>query len=286
MLAAAGGAILLTFGWAYWPTLVKLVSAWNREPDYSHGFLVLPAAILFLWIRSDRFPGWPGKLAWSALILIAASIVVRMLGARYYVDALDGWSLIIWLAGVVWFFGGGRVLRWSLPSIAFLWFMVPLPFGLEHYLKWPLQRISTEISAWCLQFLGQPAFATGNVIDLDGQPLLVAEACSGLRIFMGIAAVAFACLILFQRSWWEKLLIVLAILPISLVANSTRVVITGLLYQLVSSDAGQAFSHNVAGYVMILYALALFLLVLWYLGKLFQEVEEVDVGEILRQRRI
>src|ERR1044071_8913307 len=45
------GLVLLAGAWAYLPTLIEIVKAWIREPDYSHGFLVLPVAIFFLWVR-------------------------------------------------------------------------------------------------------------------------------------------------------------------------------------------------------------------------------------------
>src|SRR4030042_5600683 len=108
--AARVGALLLAmrFAWAYWPTLVELVGAWNREPDYSHGFFVVPLALFFLWARRDSFPGPAAHMAWPGLILIAASIGVRMLAARFFIDAVDGWSILFWVAGVVWLFGGWR----------------------------------------------------------------------------------------------------------------------------------------------------------------------------------
>ena len=56
----------------------------------------------------------------------------------------------------------------------------------------PLQRIATEVSCWTLQSLGMPALAAGNVISIDGTELEVARACSGLRIFVSIVALAFA----------------------------------------------------------------------------------------------
>ena len=36
-------------GWAYAPNFASLVRTWNREPDYSHGFLVIPIALVILW---------------------------------------------------------------------------------------------------------------------------------------------------------------------------------------------------------------------------------------------
>jgi exosortase len=282
---AVGGTILAAaFTWAYWPTLVDLVRAWDREPDYSHGFFVAPLALYFLWARRDRFPGLSARWAWPGLILIGLSIVWRMLGARFHVDAADGWSILVWAAGVAWLLGGWRVLWWSLPSVGFLWFMVPLPWRVERWVSLPLQGLATKISCWALVSLGQPAFPEGNVINISGFKLEIEQACSGLRIFVGIAALAFAYLILVRRAWWEKALLLVSVIPIALIANSTRIIVTALLYQYVSGEAAHKFTHDVAGYVMIPFAAALFGLVLWYLGKLIRKVELVDVGAAVRRR--
>lgn len=279
----AGGVILAgVFGWAYWPTLVTLVEAWNKEPDYSHGYFVVPVALFFLWARRDRIPRPADRLAWPGLGLIALSIGIRMFGARYYVDAIDGWSILFWVAGTVWLLGGWRILWWSLPSVAFLWFMIPLPWRVERWASLPLQRIATKLSCFALQSLGQPALAEGNTIFLGEVHLEVEQACSGLRIFVGILALAFAYLVLVRRAWWEKALLLVSVVPIALVANATRLVVTGLLYQLVSGEAAKTFSHDVSGYAMIPFAAALFALVLWYLDKLVREVDVVDVGDLVR----
>ena len=41
-------------------------------------------------------------------------------------------------------------------------------------------------ACWLLQCLGEPAIAEGNVVLINDSRLLVAEACSGLRIFVSI----------------------------------------------------------------------------------------------------
>lgn len=281
-LSIAGAVMLAAFVWSYWPALGKLVSAWESEPDYSHGYFVLPLALFFLYARRDTFPGWSPTFAWPGVALIVLSMGVRMFGARYYVDAIDAWSMLFWVAGVVWLLGGWRVLWWSAPSIAFLWFMIPLPWKAERLLSLPLQRVATKLSCWTLQCLGQPALYEGNVIHIEDYQLEVAQACSGLRIFVGIVALAFAYIVLVKRSWWERGLLLLSVIPIALIANSARIVATGLLNRYVSGEAAHKFTHDVSGYVMIPFAAGLFALVLWYVGKLTREVELVGVGEVVR----
>jgi exosortase/archaeosortase family protein len=76
-----------------------------------------------------------------------------------------------------------------------------------------------------------------------------------------------------------------SIAPVALVANITRIVVTGLLLQRVPAADAQKMIHDYAGYIMIVYAAALFSLVLWYMGMLVQTVEVVDVGELARHQR-
>lgn len=282
-LILAVPAIVATFVWAYWPALVRMVDAWEQQPDYSHGYFVVPLALYFCWARRDRFPAKAvGKVVWPGLLLILLSMAIRVAGAHYYVDAIDAWSMIVWASGVVWLLGGWRVFLWASPALGFLLFMIPLPWSAERWFSLPLQRIATHLSTWVLQVLGQPAIAEGNTIWLGEYRLEVEQACSGLRIFVGIFALAFAYVILVRRTWWERLLLLASALPIALVANATRIVVTGLLYQWVSGDAAHKFTHDISGYVMIPYAALLFALVLWYLGSVTREMESIKAGEVLR----
>lgn len=280
-----GLAVLASFAWAYWPTLRSLISVWEREPDYSHGFLVAPLAAYFLWTRRGSFPGFAGWPEWGGIALLALSVAVRVLGRYVYIDAVDAYSMLLWLSGATWLLGGKRVLWWSLPAIAFLGFMVPLPYRVERWFSLPLQRMAATASAWTLQCLGEPAIREGNTILLGEFQLQVEEACSGLRIFMGIVALAFAYLILVRRSWWEKVILLMSVGPIAIVTNALRIVVTALLYRSVSFKAGQQFAHDAAGWAMLPLAAVLFAAVLWYLSRSFRTVEVLTVRMVLRESR-
>ena len=145
----------VTFLWVYWPTFVELAHAWNSEPDYSHGYFVVPLALFFLWIRRDRMPAARPRLEWA--VADRRRTGLHLYGSLYYLEPLHGWSMTLWLAGAAWLVGGRRFCVWSLPSTLFLLFMVPLPYGLEMKFRQPLQRIATEVSCWTLQSLGLPA---------------------------------------------------------------------------------------------------------------------------------
>jgi exosortase/archaeosortase family protein len=106
--------------------------------------------------------------------------------------------------------------------------------------------------------------------------LEVEQACSGLRMFMGIAAVAFALIVLQRRSWLESAILVLAVAPVAMLSNSLRVVITGLLLMVVDGEAAAHFSHDAAGWVMIVTATVMFSAIAAYVQRLIvvSEVQE------------
>jgi len=276
------GALLTVAGlWAYLPTITEMTTAWDREADYSHGYLVAPIAIAFLWLKRDTFPGFAKPALLSGMILIALSFALRLAASMFFFESIDGWSILLWVAGAVAILCGNATLRWAAPSILFLFFMVPLPYRVESMLSGPLQRVATVVSSFGLQVLGQPAVSVGNTILLGEHTLEVEQACSGLRLFVSIMALAFAYLVLVRRSWWEKLMLVLTIVPIAVIANSARIIATGLLYQWASSEAAMKFSHDFAGWAMIPFAAALFWVVLWYLNKLFPEEHVAELRTIV-----
>lgn len=282
----AGAALVASFAWAYSRTLRDLALIWEREPDYSHGFLVIPFALGFLWLRRTDLKQVTVKPNAWGLVLIAISVVVRWVGFRYAFDSLDGYSLILWVAGATLLIGGRQVLIWALPAIAFLFFMVPLPFQVERLLSVPLQRIATSFSCFLLQCLGQPAFAEGTTILLGNQELHVEQACSGLRIFLGTFALAFAYLIASRRELWEQAVLLCCVIPIALTANALRIVITGLLYLYVGNDETiQRFSHDSAGWFMIVIAASLFALAQLYLARLVRRVEVMRMDDLLSRNR-
>jgi len=282
-LLVAGGVLAVVFLWSYWPTLAYLAHRWNVVADYSHGFLVPPLAIGFLWFRRARFPHGARGVGWAALVLLGLALAMRITGARCFLPAFDGWSIPLWLGSICLLFGGWRLLWWCLPSLGFLLFMVPLPYRVEGMLRVPLQQVATMLSCMFLQCLGQPALQEGTSIILEEQELDVADACSGLRILMGIVALATAYVILVEKPWWQKALLLASVVPVAISANVLRITLTGLLFQYVSGEVSRGFSHNVAGWFTNCIAATFFAAVLWCMSRLFVETEIVDSGELLRE---
>lgn len=270
------------FVWSYWPVLAELVAAWTHQPDYSHGWFVVPVAGYVLWSRRSTLPPLARSMAWGGLVLLAVSLAVRTAGSAYYIDAVEAWSLPFWVAGMFWLLGGRRMFWWTLPAVGFLAFMIPLPFRAEHLLSYPLQRVATQASCWLLQCLAQPAVQEANVVTIGEVRLNIVEACSGLRIFVSILALAYLYAVLIKKPLWTKCALFLAVAPVAVAANALRITLTGLLHVLVSGEAAHRFSHDLAGWLMLPVAAAMLAFVVWYIDKLVLQVETVTAGDLLR----
>ena len=170
--------------------------------------------------------------------------------------------------------GGWRALRWAAPSIAFLFFMIPLPYRVEHALGSPLQRIATLSSTYALQTMGLPAIAEGNVILIGEETRIgVVEACNGLGMLFMFLAYAIAVVLVIRRSIPDKIFLILSAIPIAVLANVIRISATGLLYELASDQVAETVYHDLAGWLMMPLALAAFWLELTLLSHLFLEPE-------------
>src|SRR5262249_14513643 len=152
-------------------------------------------------------------------------------------------ALLPCLAGLCILVGGWNGWRWAWPAVLFLCFMMPLPFSLETALALPLQRVATVASTFVLLTLGLGAFSQRNVIHRGEHRIGIVEACNGLSMLVVFFALATAVVLVFPLSWLEKAVVVLSAIPIALLANITRIVVTALLYQVASSEVAQTFFH-------------------------------------------
>jgi exosortase len=259
-------ALALGLLWSYWTTLLTMAERWSNDPQYSHGFLVPVFAGVVLWHRRELMPK-SLQSDWWGVVILTAAVCARLFGALMGFVPLDSFSLLPALAGLALVLGGLPMLRWTWPAIAFLGFMLPLPFSVETLLAHPLRRLATLASTFCLQTLGLPALSEGNIIRIDEVELGVVEACSGLGMLMTFFALATAMAIIVQRRRADKLVIVASAIPIAVIANVMRITATGVAHCNWSPAAGD-WLHVWAGWLMMPLALGLLWLELRFLDRL------------------
>lgn len=255
--------------WAYAPLLIVLADKWFHDPQYSHGPLVPLFSAYLIWRQRHKGGEWFGqpRVAW-ALAVLTLVVGLRGLAGRLLFHQLDAFSLLLSLTALTLLLGGWPLARRCAPALAFLVFMVPLPYELERNVGEPLKTAATVGSTFLLQTLGQPALRDGSIILIDDVRLGVVDACSGLKMLMTFAAFSVGAALLLERSRFEKLMILLGIAPIAIVSNILRITATGLSHVYIRDPQWLDFLHDFHGWLMMPVGLGLLALELWVLRNL------------------
>jgi exosortase len=254
--------------WACWPTLVTFVRIWATNPQYSHGFLVVPFAAFLLWHRRALFTPQKRDRAWIGVVILLVGCLLKLVGGFFAFAWPDRISVLFLVAGCFGTLGGWAALRWAWPALAYLGFMVPLPGRVETLLSGPLQRFATVVSANVLQTLGFFAQPDGTVLILSEADLGIVEACSGLRMLLAFAALSTAVAVVINRPTWQRWAVVAGAVPVALVCNVARIVATAIVLETAGPKWSDLVFHDLAGYLMMVAGLLLLWLELAFLNRL------------------
>ncbi len=231
--------------------LLALVARW-QAPEYSHGPAIPFLVLYLLALRALALSHLPAGGSWAGLLAFAASLVLIDLGERTGFPSVTQSGLVLATFALVWAFAGLRALQASAAPLLLLVFLVPLPLLVEERVTGSLQALSASIGVEGIRLAGQQAFRSGNVIDLGGYQLLVAEACSGLRYLAPLLAFSTLCAILFRGPWWQRALLALAAVPVAVLMNGLRISVTGVLVHHFGPGQAEGFLHYFEGWVMFL----------------------------------
>lgn len=267
----------------FWIGLQSLAAAWST-PEYSHG-PIIPIVSLYLFLRElrneqpqaqevrDRRPG---------IVVIVISLIIAILGNLTRIPDIVTYAIIFWISGVVLtVFGWKRGKTHQLP-VFHLVFMLPLPQFLYWKLTIFLQYVSSALGVWFIDLAGVSVFLEGNVIDLGVYKLQVAEACSGLRYLFPILSFSYLFAILYRGPIWHKIVLLLSAAPLTVLMNSVRIGIIGVLVDNYGIGQAEGFLHFFEGWaifatcILILFAMAVALQRLTPNPKPFSEAIDLD----------
>jgi len=244
----------------YAPVLRTLVSQWYQDADYSHGFLVPVLSAYLIWQRRDKLRQVPRHpSSWGMLVVLGALALLFLgsLGAELF---LARFSLLCTICGLIVYFCGWAVLRALAFPMAFLLFAIPIPVVVYNEIVFPLQFVASKFATWTLETLNLfPIMREGNVLILPGMSLEVVEACSGIRSLMSLLALAAGFGYLVERSTLVRWILFLAMVPLAIISNGTRVMITAIMANYMGPHAAEGFMHEFSGWVIFVVATVLFL---------------------------
>ncbi len=264
----AAGCVFIAFLWSFWPNIKELWNIWQRSDEYSSGLLVPFLAVYILWSRRHDLAQCAIKPSIWGVFLFLAALTVRLFGLFFMYGSLERLSIALSIAALVLLLFGWRLFRKVSTVLLFLCLMLPWPNRIQAAVALPLQRWATSSAVFCLEMIGYGVIREGNVIHIGNATVAVAEACNGLRMVTAFFMIGGLVVLLVKRAWWEKLLILASSLPIALLCNTTRLVITAFAFTVLNGEHWEKIFHDFGGYAMMPLAIAAIVIELWLLTKL------------------
>lgn len=255
---ALGATIFLLYA----PVLLKLVTDWWRNPNYSHAFAIPIFAVYVAVKKREAITSLSPLPSWAGLVLVVGCIGVLFVGSLGAELFLARVSLVGVLIGLIAFLHGWRMVRVLAFPLATLLLMIPLPTIIYNEIVFPLQLLASKIAAGCLeQTQIIPVLREGNVLILPNARLEVVEACSGIRSLVSLVTLAAIYGYFAERRRWVRIVLVLLMLPVAVLANSVRVLFTALSSQIWGAAAIEGWRHELSGLMLFLFATGVLLLV-------------------------
>jgi exosortase D (VPLPA-CTERM-specific) len=261
--AVAGVTLVLLFQ----DTFAYLYGVWHRE-EYSHGFLIPLVSGYLLWQRRHRFERVALRSSWAGVGLAAAGVAIYFVGAVASITTVDAYALVIVLLGTTLALTGWPAFRIALGPLALLFLMNPIPNFFYYNLSSALQLISSQLGVAFMRLWGVSVFLEGNVIDLGSYQLQVAEACSGLRYLFPLMTLGVIIACLFRGRAWIRWCLFLSTVPITVLMNSFRIGVIGILVDRFGVAQAEGFLHLFEGWVVFILCFLLLLAEGWLLVRL------------------
>jgi exosortase len=257
MATVFAGAFIATYA----AVLVRLARDWAVDPNYSHGFLIVPLAGYLVWERRAAIGRAPVRPSWLGLPVVAVGLLMLAggtLGAEFFTARV---SLIFVLAGSVLFVFGLPYLRILAFPLAILLLMIPLPAIVFNRIAFPLQIFASQFGERVLQLANIPVLREGNVMVLPATTLEVAEACSGIRSLVTLVTLGLVYGYFMEPRAWARVVIVAVTVPIAIVTNGLRVAGTGIAAYRFGPEAAEGFFHTFSGWIVFTVAFGLVCLI-------------------------
>jgi exosortase D (VPLPA-CTERM-specific) len=240
---------------------------WEREA-YSYCWLILPVVFFLIWIKRDDLLSTPSEPSWAGLFPIGVGIVFFWLGelsGEFFTLYISFWLILV---GICLLHLGWQKLKLIGFAMFFILTMFPVPNFINTQLMLKLRLISSKLGVTILQLYGLPAYREGNIIDLGFTQLQVVDACSGLHSLISMVVLCLLLVYFFKDHIWKRSVLLVSSIPLSIVTNSMRIAMTGILYKYFGARVAEGFFHGFSGWLIFVFSIPVLLIEMKILEKL------------------
>ena len=295
-LILTGGAILLLI-FAFSSGLGQMVLRWESSEEYGYGYLIPIITLFFIWQKKNELAEQEFTGSWLGVLCVIFGVILLVFGELGTLYVVTQYAFIVTIFGLFLSHMGWKAMKVIIASIFLLFFMVPLPNFLYQGLSSELQLISSSLGVWFIRLFGISVFLEGNVIDLGVYKLQVVEACSGLRYLFPLTCLAYIASYIFKGAWWKKTILFISSVPITVLMNSFRIGVIGVMVEYWGIGAAEGFLHDFEGWIVFMACTFLLVAEMWLLARIgkdalpFADAFELTwpdelVGKDLKERKL
>lgn len=260
------GLVLATLGVViYFDGVVRMVDMWSNREEYSHGFLIPLITGYLIWQRLDQLREMRFTGSWLGVLCAASGLLAFLLGELSTIYAVLQYGFVLFVIGCVWAVLGTAAFRVIAIPLCLLFFMVPFPNFIYNNLSAQLQLISSAIGVAVIRAFGIGVYLEGNVIDLGTYKLQVVEACNGLRYLFPLMTLGVIVAYFFHAPMWKRLVIFVSTIPITVLMNSFRIGVIGVMVEYWGQSMAEGFLHDFEGWVIFMACFGILFLEMWLL---------------------
>ena len=256
--------LLGAFCVCYYVDIGLLIKAWDNQ-DFSYCYLVPFLFLYLVYTKRQSLKTHEMTSSLSGLLVLCVAGMIHLAGTMGSIVTLNYMAIWVAVIGLALLFVGAKMVKALAFPFVILAFIVPLPPFLNNLLTFKLKLVSSALSVDMMRLAGLAVLREGNILDFGVTQLQVVDACSGLRYVYPLLLTGLVFAYLFHKTWWQRGLIILATIPISIFSNALRVAITGYLTMRVSQDAAQGFFHGFSGWLVFMVSFVLLSVLSWLL---------------------
>jgi exosortase len=238
------------------PTLLTLAREYWSTDNGVHGPLILVSGAWLVWRERSAIRFRPGSIPVAWLFGLVPLLLFYTYGRVFDVLIVETSALYAILILLGFYYWGPEVMRRLWFAILYLGFLIRPPAELMAELTQPLKIWLSGTAVSILHHLGYAVGSTGVAIQIAQYELLVQQACAGLGSLFSLFAIGLLYLHLTDHSSrLRSVILLLAIIPMAVLANLVRVLGIVLLTYYFGDSVAQSFAHDLMG--LITFAIAL-----------------------------
>jgi len=230
-----------------WSDMLRI--AWHDEE--SSQVLLVPFVVGWLvWIRRGRLASCRRRGTWVGPLLVGVGWLISTIGYHHAIQSFWHGGAVLVAVGCFLSVTGRDVLRRFLPAFIVLLFLVPVPGMARQQIAIPLQTASAHLAQIGFEILGYEVARSGNVLNINGVDVAVAEACNGMRMVFALVLVSFAFAFGTTMGSSARLLIIALSPLVAIACNVLRLIPTVWIYGNYPQSVASLF-HDISGWLML-----------------------------------